>query len=449
MPAAIRIEGLGKRYRLARGGQRAEYRTLRESLVGAVTAPFRRRAGGTAVAERSKEFWALKDVNFEVQPGEVVGIIGRNGAGKSTLLKVLSRITKPTTGRVEINGRVGSLLEVGTGFHPELSGRENVYLNGSILGMSRTEVARKFDEIVAFAEVEKFLDMPVKRYSSGMYVRLAFAVAAHLEPEVLIVDEVLAVGDAGFQKRCIDRMRETARGGRTVLLVSHQLNTVRDLCATAIWLDKGGVVECGTSGGVVRRYLEKTTQLNELDSWIDLGGSTRVGSAQARFKRVRYHAGVPGRPVSPDGALVVVAEVETFAAATDTRIGVVVTDRFGTRLVDLNSIDTGRPVRLDQGITRVTFSVQSLHLNAGTYHVALAVGSATDLFDSVSEAFTFEVEPDQRDGASDRGLVTRQFGFELDPTPHTADRTGCAPHAERGSYGTREVLEPRRPTALS
>lgn len=244
MPAAIRVEGLGKRYRLAQGGQRAGYRTLRESLVGAAAAPFRRR-GNTAGIPTSEEFWALSDVGFEVQPGEVVGIIGRNGAGKSTLLKILSRITKPTTGRVEISGRVGSLLEVGTGFHPELTGRENVYLNGSILGMSRREIDKKFDEIVAFAEVEKFLDTPVKRYSSGMYVRLAFAVAAHLEPEILIVDEVLAVGDHHFQRKCLGKMSAISRAGRTVLFVSHNMPAVRSLCNRGIVLDAGKVVCAG------------------------------------------------------------------------------------------------------------------------------------------------------------------------------------------------------------
>ncbi len=261
MAAAIRIEGLGKRYRLARGGQRAEYRTLRESLVGAVTAPFRRRA----VAERSEEFWALRDVSIEVPAGEVVGVIGRNGAGKSTLLKILSRITKPTTGRVEINGRVGSLLEVGTGFHPELTGRENVFLNGSILGMSRAEIARKFDAIVAFSEVEQFLDTPVKRYSSGMYVRLAFAVAAHLEPEILIVDEVLAVGDAGFQAKCFAKMGELRRSGRTVLVVSHNLGAILNICTTAVNMEQGRVMGQGAAGPQVTWYLNRLAEHSRKD----------------------------------------------------------------------------------------------------------------------------------------------------------------------------------------
>src|SRR5262245_22777857 len=222
MAPAIRIEGLGKRYvvdheRKARGG----YRTLRETIVDLAAAPLRRLRGQSGPTH--EEFWALKDVSFDVQPGEVVGIIGRNGAGKSTLLKILSQITKPTKGRVELNGRVGSLLEVGTGFHPELTGRKNIYLKGSILGKRNTWYECKFDEIVAFAEIEQFLDTPVKRYSSGMYVRLAFAVAAHLEPEILIVDEVLAVGDASFQKKCLGKMSDIATGGRTILFVSHNI----------------------------------------------------------------------------------------------------------------------------------------------------------------------------------------------------------------------------------
>jgi lipopolysaccharide transport system ATP-binding protein len=225
-----------------------DYRTLRESLANAVKAPFRKR-------KRIEEFWALNEVSFEVQPGDVVGIVGRNGAGKSTLLKILSRIIKPTKGFVEMKGRVGSLLEVGTGFHPELTGRENVYLNGSILGMARREIAAKFDEIVAFAEVEKFLDTPVKRYSSGMYVRLAFAVAAHLEPEILIVDEVLAVGDAAFQKKCLGKMGEVSMGGRTILFVSHNMQAVTRLCTKGIMLADGKIMATGGIEQVVQAYM--------------------------------------------------------------------------------------------------------------------------------------------------------------------------------------------------
>jgi lipopolysaccharide transport system ATP-binding protein len=244
MKAAIRVENLGKCYRVAKNKQGGDSGMLRDLIVNAVKVPFRRMMnGGQSIA--TEDFWALKDVSFEVQPGEVVGIIGRNGAGKSTLLKILSRITKPTKGRIEINGRVGSLLEVGTGFHPELTGRENVYLNGSILGMSRKEIDQKFDEIVAFAEIDKFLDTPVKRYSSGMYVRLGFAVAAYLQPEILIVDEVLAVGDAAFQKKCIGLMGNVARSGRTVLFVSHNMAAVQCLCSRGVVLNQGQVVRKG------------------------------------------------------------------------------------------------------------------------------------------------------------------------------------------------------------
>jgi len=250
---AIRVSGLGKEYIL--GGAERVDESFREMLLGSLKAPFRRLKklrGDVLAVER---FWALKDVNFEIKPGEVVGIIGRNGAGKSTLLKILSRITDPTEGKIEIRGRISSLLEVGTGFHPELTGRENIFLNGAILGMSRQEIKQKFDEIVAFAEVEKFLDTPVKRYSSGMYVRLAFAVAAHLEPEILIVDEVLAVGDAEFQKKCLGKMQDVSKEGRTVLFVSHNMNAVRNLCDRVICL-KNGVLELdGDANSVIEKYM--------------------------------------------------------------------------------------------------------------------------------------------------------------------------------------------------
>lgn len=248
----ISVAGLGKRYYL-RHQERSD--TLRDSLTQGVRGLFRRFAAPGGVAPGAEEFWALRNVTFDVQQGDVIGIIGRNGAGKSTLLKILSRITEPTTGRATIRGRVASLLEVGTGFHPELSGRENIYLNGAILGMARTEITRKFDEIVAFAEVERFLDTQVKHYSSGMYVRLAFSVAAHLEPEILIVDEVLAVGDIAFQKKCLGKMESVAaREGRTVLFVSHNLQAVRHLCRTAVLMDGGQVRQQGTVPLVLETY---------------------------------------------------------------------------------------------------------------------------------------------------------------------------------------------------
>ena len=238
MTTAIRVDNLSKRYHL--GARRGlGYRTLRESIMEGISAPWRRLRGAASGAPSAETHWALKDVSFEIQPGEVVGVIGRNGAGKSTLLKILSRITEPHSGRVELRGRVGSLLEVGVGFHHELTGRENIFLNGAIFGMSRREIARKFDAIVDFAEVGPFLDTPVKRYSSGMYVRLAFAVASHMEPEILLVDEVLAVGDAVFQKKCLGKMDEVSRTGRTVVFVSHNMATILNLCSKVIVLERG------------------------------------------------------------------------------------------------------------------------------------------------------------------------------------------------------------------
>ena len=266
---AIHAEGLSKKYRL---GQGEPYRALRDTLARLVRTPFAGQRSGkaaftpgtrTPASEQNQTVWALRDVSFEIAQGEIVGLIGRNGAGKSTLLKILSRITKPTNGHADVYGRVGSLLEVGTGFHPELTGRENVYLNGAILGMKSVEIARKFDEIIAFAEVERFIDTPVKHYSSGMYMRLAFAVAAHLEPDILLVDEVLAVGDAAFQKKCLGRMGEVARGGRTVCFVSHQLNQIRRLCQRCIWIDAGQVRAYDTTSAVVSAYEATALQVAE------------------------------------------------------------------------------------------------------------------------------------------------------------------------------------------
>jgi len=275
MKAAISVEGLSKLYRVNRTGHGAPYGTLRESLMKLMTVPWRRPA-----RSQYDDFWALNDVNFEVRPGEVVGIIGRNGAGKSTLLKVLSRITKPTKGQVRLHGRVGSLLEVGTGFHPELSGRENIYLNGAILGMTRQEIGKKFDDIVDFAELDQFLDMPIKRYSSGMYVRLAFSVAAHINPEILLVDEVLAVGDAAFQKKCLGQMGAVARGGRTILFVSHQLEALLNLCPRSVLLEGGRMVRQGDTRSIIDDYLarQRTLMNTPLGERRD-----RLGKGRFRF----------------------------------------------------------------------------------------------------------------------------------------------------------------------
>jgi len=268
---AIRAERLSKRYRI---GELERYRALRDLIAQAVRAPWT-----LLKLEKKETFWALKDVSLEVKHGEVLGLIGRNGAGKTTLLKILSRITRPTTGWAEIHGRVGSLLEVGTGFHPELTGRENVFLSGAILGMRKREIDRKFDEIVAFAEVEKFIDTPLKHYSTGMQMRLAFAVAAHLEPEILLVDEVLAVGDAEFQKKCLGKMQDVSRSGRTIIFVSHQMNQIRRLCERVLWIDAGRVRHDGPTAEITANYeAASSARLESQDRFDGL-------RAKARFQR--------------------------------------------------------------------------------------------------------------------------------------------------------------------
>jgi lipopolysaccharide transport system ATP-binding protein len=286
---AIRVEGLGKKYRLGANAQ--PYKTLRTSLADVAAAPLWaasrliRRPRAAREGSHRPEFWALKDVSFDVKQGEVLGIIGRNGAGKSTLLKLLSQITAPTEGCIKINGRVASLLEVGTGFHPDLTGRENVLLGGAILGMSRADITRKFDEIVAFAEVEKFIDTPVKHYSSGMYLRLAFAVAAHLEPEILVVDEVLAVGDISFQRKCVNKMQDVGQQGRMVLFVSHNMPAVTRLCDRVVLLDKGAIIVDGPAHQVVNQYLRAGWGTTALREWPD--SDQAPGNEIVRLRKVR------------------------------------------------------------------------------------------------------------------------------------------------------------------
>ena len=272
MKPIVRVENVSKLYRL--GTRQAAYGSLVDVIADRIQSAIRFRRNGKELSE----IWALRDVSFTVQPGEIVGIVGRNGAGKSTLLKVLSRVTEPTTGRIELYGTVGSLLEVGTGFHPELTGRENVYLNGAILGMKRAEIKRKFDDIVAFAEIEKFIETPVKFYSSGMYIRLAFAVAAYLEPEILVLDEVLAVGDADFQKKCLGKMGEIRNEGRTVLIVSHNMASVVNLCQRAILLDEGRIVSEGEPTEVIKDYLGTTPSPGGDVVWSDPPRSKQVSS---------------------------------------------------------------------------------------------------------------------------------------------------------------------------
>jgi lipopolysaccharide transport system ATP-binding protein len=315
----------------------------------------------------------LKDVSFEVQPGEVVGIIGRNGAGKSTLLKIVSRITKPTKGRVHLNGRVGSLLEVGTGFHPELTGRENIYLNGSILGMSRKEIDRHFDEIVAFAEVERFLDTPVKRYSSGMYVRLAFSVAAHLQPEILIVDEVLAVGDATFQKKCLGKIGSISSSGRTALFVSHNLASVIGLCSSAYWIDRGRVQMKGSPRKVVDEYA--AANIDQSLQVVDLCKVGRVDNYGASLKiiQIEWQSGLPLRHGEPARFCITVNATQTIEEAS---VGIGFASIEGTRLLTYDTDFDGERRKISAGETiTVSGVIESVPLTPGIYAIDVGVRS--------------------------------------------------------------------------
>ena len=392
---AIRIERLGKRYSLSGAHEgRPRYRTLRESMTGGVSTLARRlRRRGESPAE---EFWALRDVSLEVAPGQVLGIIGRNGAGKSTLLKVLSRITRPTTGRVILNGRVGSLLEVGTGFHPELTGRENAFLNGSILGMSRREITRKFDEIVAFAEVEKFLDTPVKRYSSGMYVRLAFAVAAHLEPEILIVDEVLAVGDLAFQKKCVVRMGEVSRGGRTVLVVSHDIPMVSRLCSRVVWMRDGTVHRDGPPGDVIEDYYAFASRAYGREADVDLRAHPNYRANSARVLRRLRVLGSDGQPATAlpaGGGVTFEIEFDPSAVAFDYVLGIDVCDPSGSPLAQFStSAQPGLALREATG-GRVVGRIAELPLVPGEYQLNIWVGDADDWVDAVTDAARLTILP--------------------------------------------------------
>ncbi len=361
--AIVAVESLGKRYRLSHQ-QPEPYLALRDVLASALAAPARWYRGRGHDITTAEDFWALKDVSFTIAPGEVVGVIGRNGAGKSTLLKVLSRITDPTEGRVTLRGRVASLLEVGTGFHPELSGRENVFLNAAILGMTRAETARKFDEIVAFAEVERFLDTPVKRYSSGMYVRLAFAVAAHLEPEILIVDEVLAVGDVEFQRKSLGRMRDVSRSGRTVLFVSHNMAAVQALCSRAIWLEKGTVAFAGPVDETVSRYLAEAGSRSRRGTGhaVQLGQDLEV----SRFE-------ISPNPIESGGRAEVVLGFKAKAATRMTELAILIYSAAEARVavIDLRG---SLPAGMTAGETWTLHGwIESLPLVEGDYQVGLGV----------------------------------------------------------------------------
>jgi lipopolysaccharide transport system ATP-binding protein len=374
----ISVEKLSKRYLVGhRSTKRERYTALRD-VIAREARNFTRKAidafrGRQIVqGDEVEEFWALKDVSFEVKRGEVVGIIGRNGAGKSTLLKILSRITEPTEGRVRLRGRVASLLEVGTGFHPELTGRENIFLNGAILGMTRREIRSKFDEIVGFAEVEKFLDTPVKHYSSGMYVRLAFAVAAHLEPDILVVDEVLAVGDAEFQKKCLGKMGEVARGGRTVLFVSHNTSAVQSLCEKTMFIQNGRVAVFGPSSNVITRYLAATGGGPVSEG--DLTRLRRSGEGNIRFRRIKTFdrdGRLLPRPRAGEEVIILIEFDGTRVDRGSARLVIIFYDAMETPLfVCGNETSFNEPLQIGAG-DKVTCRIQRFPLDAGRYKIGL------------------------------------------------------------------------------
>ncbi len=380
----IKVESLGKSY-LLRHQQGAAYSTFRESL----TEVFRRKEGGSSL----ETFWALKDVSFDVKQGDRIGIIGRNGAGKSTLLKMLSRIVVPTKGRITIDGRVASLLEVGTGFHPELSGRENIFLNGAILGMSRNEIRSKFDEIVAFAEVDKFLDTPVKRYSSGMYVRLAFAVAAHLEPEILIVDEVLAVGDAEFQKKCLGKMKDVSGQGRTVLFVSHNMAAIQNLCDTAIFLQQGQIQMSGEAPKVVAAYLRSASE----SAAINIADRTdRSGNQVLKFQSVALQDESGKALTSFQCGKKVVMSIRfknnSGSPLRNLNIAVGIDDEYGQRVGFMSNDLTDQVFNAEPAQERVEISIPKFPFRQGIYTFSLYAKVNGEVADWVREAGTIDVE---------------------------------------------------------
>jgi lipopolysaccharide transport system ATP-binding protein len=399
----IKVENLSKKYVISHQEVSIGNRTLRESISStarSIGKKFLNSSTKETENRISEEFWALKNVSFEIKQGNKVGIIGRNGAGKSTLLKILSRITEPSQGRIEIKGRVASLLEVGTGFHPELSGRENVYLNGAILGMSKIEIQRKFDEIVAFAEIEKFLDTPVKRYSSGMYVRLAFAVAAHLEPEILIVDEVLAVGDSQFQKKCLGKMGEISEGGRTVIFVSHNMQAVRRLCSHAVYLEKGATKEIINLEDAINQY-SKNVSMSNLDIELDKISRMSGFGEKARLLRLRLESNSSLTYCEP---LVLIFTIQCYQVISDLAVGIGFETMDGIRVMTLDSDHDSPSLDIGIGIHEIKLELDRNPLHPSVYSINVAVLSNAHAVDLILNHINWEVLSSASDLVSDRGF---------------------------------------------
>ena len=403
MSSAITVQNLGKKYILRHqpGRGRHRYVALRDVLANRFKGLFKSEPGDS---ETREEFWALKNVSFEIEQGEAVGIIGRNGAGKSTLLKLLSRITEPSTGQIELEGRVASLLEVGTGFHPELTGRENIFLNGAVLGMTRAEIKRKFDEIVAFAEVEKFLDTPVKHYSSGMYMRLAFGVAAHLEPEILVVDEVLAVGDAAFQKKCLGKMQDVSRTqGRTVLFVSHNMDAITRLCTKCFYLVKGELKMTGTPRDVIKAYAEHAKQIS---GEIDLTQMPRrfEGNGAARLLRLRslQNGSIAAWCYEYGSPVEFALEFSVEKLIEEPEVGYAIFSLAGTELIGATTYQEHALNRLEPGNYQIKVTIPDASLNPGTYVLALGIATSGRSADHILEAAQIEIIPSKI--SIDKGL---------------------------------------------
>ncbi len=389
---AVQVRGLGKSYKI--GGQPGkQYRTLQEAIVRRARSLVRR-----GKPDASRQFWALRDISFDVRPGEALGIIGRNGAGKSTLLKLLARITPPTLGSADVYGRMGSLLEVGTGFHPELTGRENIFLNGAILGMTRTDIRRRFDEIVAFAETERFLDTPVKRYSSGMYMRLAFAVAAHLEPEILVVDEVLSVGDVAFQAKSLSKMGDVARSGRTVLFVSHNLGAVTQLCQTGMLLDRGGVVAYGTAEAIVNQHLVSANREGKVD--LEARPEVIDSPAYFRFAELRNSEGSACQHFPLGSDIGIAFGLRMANESTDVRVSMSIKSADGLAIAHIVDEDSRFHLPMRKGDISLVATIPDVRLYPGAYYLTLFVSDSVDatVYDHADDCLTFNI--------TDGGLLT-------------------------------------------
>ena len=413
MDIAIKISGLGKRYTI--GAREERYDTLRDRIAAAASRPFRRLAPGGLAA--STTIWALRDVTHEIRRGEVVGVIGGNGAGKSTLLKILSRITTPTEGEVEIHGRVGSLLEVGTGFHPDLTGRENIFLNGAILGMRKAEIERKFDDIVRFAEIDEFIDTPVKHYSSGMYVRLGFAVAAQMEPEILIVDEVLAVGDIHFQRKCLGKLDDVARSGRTVLFVSHNMAAIQRLCTSALLLQHGKLIRVGDVRSTVAAYLGGEARGG-------FAAAARSGDAQILSADLEDATGAPLENPACGEPIVCRIRFTLPQRSPGVRIGIGVLSCDGVPIFTTNTADAGFPCPSGPGDFEARMTIPADTLLAGDFHLALCLWNPGTILDLQEPALSFSVDagrsPLYVENATRKGYVHVDCAWSVTPLVETA-----------------------------